>query len=92
MGVVHRAVVGPPMNVAVRSGRDDDFANGVIEIVGVIAGNAVAFRLVSPDDDGSVILVGTGGHDRLILVKKIKGHSWERPSLVLAVRELKRGT
>ena len=37
---------------------------GVIEVVGIVTGNAVLLRFIQPDDDRVVVLVRARGHDR----------------------------
>src|ERR1700751_801276 len=42
---------------------NDDFRNGMAEIVGLVARDAIGFGLVEPDDDDAMILVGVGSHN-----------------------------
>ena len=62
MRVVHGAGVGKAVDVLVSARRDDDLADGVIEVVGIVA-DGVLFGLIEPDDDRAVVLVGVRGHD-----------------------------
>jgi len=42
---------------------DDDLANGVVKVVGVVIGLTVGFALIPPEDDCASILVCLRGHD-----------------------------
>jgi hypothetical protein len=43
--------------------RDDYFTDGVIEVIGVVARNAILFGFVEPDDYYAVVLVGLRRHN-----------------------------
>src|SRR5258708_40187296 len=50
-----RACVRKAVHVWVRAIGDDDFAHGVIEVVGVDVRGAVTFGFVPPEDDDAVV-------------------------------------
>ena len=63
MGEIHRAGVGNAADVRMSVLRDDDLADGVIEVVTVVAGDAVGFRFIPLQDDDAVVPVSLRGHD-----------------------------
>ena len=54
---------GTAAHVGVRVGRDDDFADGVGQVIRVVARNTIPLGFVPPDDDGAMVLVGLRSHD-----------------------------
>src|SRR5215469_15315873 len=63
MGEKHVARKGTAALVGMSIGRNDDLTNRMVQVVPVVAGDAVPLGFVPPDDDRTVVLVGLGGHD-----------------------------
>src|SRR4029077_13232604 len=63
VGVVDGTGVGLVVHIGVGAIGDDDFADGVAEVVGIVAGDAVLFGFVKPNDDDAMVFVGFGRHD-----------------------------
>src|SRR5882724_8351605 len=63
MGEVERAGIGNAIHVLASALRNYDLANGVVEVVRVVARDAVLFGFVKPDNDYAVLFVGPGSHD-----------------------------
>ena len=45
-----------------RAGRDDDLTDRVIEIIGIVASDAIALSFVPPEHDDTVVLVRSHDH------------------------------
>src|SRR5712672_1033747 len=60
---VERAGVRNSVYVAMSTVGDDDLGDRVAKIVAIVAGDAVGFGFIPPEDDHTVVLVCVGGHD-----------------------------
>src|SRR5579862_7741931 len=64
MRVIHGARIRKSVHVGVGVRGYYDLGDGVIKIVGVVAGDAVGFGFIPPQNDRAVVLVGVRRHDR----------------------------
>ena len=58
MREIQRARVRKAVHIPMRARGDDNLADRVIEVVAVVARNAVTFRFIPPQDDRAVVFVG----------------------------------
>src|SRR5262249_38290518 len=58
MSVIERTRIRNTIYIRVSNLRDNDLANRMIEVIAIIARDAVGFRFVPPNDNHAVVLVG----------------------------------